>query len=97
MAERILPGSLKCVIGWSPERPLREALETALRAHVSPGDIRSLGEHALLVHTEASTADIRDRLMPVLSERESLFVLAFERWSARGAEIDREWLRARGH
>ena len=68
-----------------------------LRAHVPLDEMRALGEHALLVHTEASTEDVRDWLAPALSDSESLLVLEFERWSTRGAAIDLEWLRARGH
>lgn len=97
MAETIGPGSLKCVVVRSSVRPLREALTAALSEHLSPSDIRPLGNDALLVYAEASTAAIRDWLAAALENGESVFVCEFERWSARGAEIDRGWLRARGH
>ena len=97
MADRVGPGSLKCVIGWSPHRSLREPLEAALRARMSPADVRHLHGDAFLVYTEASTSDVRDWLTPGLSEGESVFVVEFERWSARGPVADRDWLRARGH
>lgn len=97
MAETIGPGSLKCVVALSSERSLRGALARALGEYLSPSDIRQLGHDALLVYTEASTAEIRDWLAAALESGESVFVCEFERWSARGPEIDRDWLRARGH
>ena len=91
------PGSLKCVTACSSTRPLLPLIEDALRSHVSPADVRRLGESAVLVHTKAEPSDIRDWLAPLLEGGESLFVVEFEKWSAYGTAADRDWLLARGH
>ena len=92
----IAPGSLKCVTVCSSTRPLLPLVEAALRSSLS-ADVRRLGESALLVHTEAEPAGIRDWLAPLLEEGESLLVVEFEKWSAYGTAADRDWLLARGH
>ena len=92
----IAPGSLKCVTVCSSTRPLLPLVEAALRSRLS-ADVRRLGESALLVHTEAEPAGIRDWLAPLLEEGESLLVVEFEKWSAYGTAADRDWLLARGH
>lgn len=97
MAEQIEPGSLKLVVACSAVRPLQEPIEDALRARCRPNDVRRLDGAGLLVHTKASAAEIRDWLTPLLAEGESVFVVEFERWSARGPAADRDWLRKRGH
>ncbi len=91
------PGTLKCVSASSPARPLREAVEAALRAHIPAEDVRHLYGDILVVYTEEDTAALRDWLAPLLEDGESLFVVEFERWSSAGPAIDREWLGARGH
>ena len=97
MAEQIGPGSLKLVVAGSAERSLREPVEVALREHCGENDVRCLHADTFLVHSDASTAEIRDWLAPLLGEGESVFVVEFERWSARGPAADRDWLRNRGH
>lgn len=97
MAEQIGPGSLKLVVACSVDRPLTEHIEAALRAHCHRSDVRHLGGEGFLVHTDACTAEIRDWLTASLAEGESVFVVEFERWSARGPAADRTWLRNRGH
>ena len=64
MAEQIGPGSLKVVVASSPDRSLREPVEAALRARCRANDVRHLLADTFLVHTEASTAEIRDWLAP---------------------------------
>ena len=91
------PGSLKCVTVCSSTRPLLPLIEDALRPRVSAADVRRLGESAVLVHTDAAPADIRDWLAPLLEDGESLFVAEFEKWSAYGTAADWDWLLARGH
>lgn len=91
------PSSLKCVTGWSERRPLRDLLETALRARVRAEEIRHLHGEVFLVYTEAGTAAIRDWLAPHLRADESVFVAEFERWSGHGPAPDRRWLMRRGH
>jgi len=93
----IAPGSLKCVTVCSSTRPLLPLIEAALRSRLSAADVRRLGESAVLVHTDAAPADIRDWLAPLLEEGESLLVVEFEKWSAYGTAADRDWLLARGH
>ena len=95
--EEIGPGSLTLVVACSAVRPLGKAIEAVLRAHCRPNGVRHLHGDTFLVHTEASTAEIRDWLAPSLAEGESVFVVEFERWSARGPAADRDWLRNRGH
>jgi len=97
VTEQIRPGSLKLVVACSADRSLREPVEGALLERCGPDDVRHLHADTFLVHTEASAADIRDWLAPLLAEDESLFVVEFERWSARGPAAGRDWLRARGH
>jgi hypothetical protein len=97
VAEQIGPGTLKLVVISSGNRSLREQIEALLRAHCRANDVRRLQDETFLVHTEASTAEVRDWLAPVLADGESVFVVEFERWSARGPAADRDWLRNRGH
>jgi predicted RNA-binding Zn ribbon-like protein len=91
------PGSLKCVVGCSSTRSLREPIEAALRARAGEEEVRHLHGDTLLVYTEAETAAIRDWLAPELRDGESVLVVEFERWSGRGPAPDREWLLRRGH
>jgi hypothetical protein len=95
--DEIGPGTLKCVIGHSPDRSIRALLEEALRSHVRAEDIRPLGHDALIAYSSASTADLRDWIASRLGPGESVFVAEFERWSAFGSAADRRWLLRRGH
>ena len=97
MAEQIGPGSLKLIVASSPDRSVCEAIQAALRTRCRANDVRQLSSEVFLAYTEASAAEIRDWLAPSLAEGESLFVVEFERWSARGPTADRDWLRNRGH
>ena len=95
--DAIGPGSLKCVVGSSDRRTVRDAIESALLAHVRLEDVRHLGGEAFAVYTEAAPDEIRDWLGDALEDGESAFVVEFERWSSRGPVADREWLLRRGH
>ena len=95
--DKIGPGSLKCVAGWSPDRELRDVLVVALQAHVPEEDIRPLPGGVVLLYTDADTAAIRDWLAPRLREGESVLVVEFEQWSGHGPAPDRRWLLRRGH
>jgi len=97
VAEQIGPGSLKLVVACSADRSLRDAIEPTLRERCGANDVRHLHADTFLVHSEASTAEVRDWLTPLLADGESLFVVEFERWSARGPAAERDWLRNRGH
>lgn len=91
---KVGPGSLKCVIvpgGAAPE------LEAVMGDHVRAEDIRRLDATALLVYTNAATSDIRDWLRDALPDGASVLVTEFETWSCHGSQIDRAWLRDRGH
>lgn len=93
----IASGSLKCVVGCSPQRSLREPIEAALRAHAGAEEVRHLHSDAFVVYTNAEPAAIRDWLAPELRAGESVLVAEFERWSGHGPAPDREWLLRRGH
>jgi len=95
--DEIGPGTLKCLIGHSPDRSIRPLLEDALRPHLRAEDIRPLGSDALVAYCDASAAELRDWIAPRLGRGESLFVAEFERWSAFGSTADRRWLLRRGH
>ena len=94
---KIGPGSLKCVIAWSPQRPLAGPVGEALREHIGREDICDIDGGATLVHTTAAAADIRHWLAAILKANESALVLEFEMWSGYGTAVDRDWLLARGH
>ena len=89
--------SLKCVVAISPRRALGAILSHALESRLGVADHRAIGECAIVVHTDASAAEIRDVVAAVLEDRESAFVCEFERWSSRGAGVDAVWLGRRGH
>ena len=95
--DAIGPGSLKCVLGSSERRPLRDTIERALLAHVRAEDVRHLGGDGFAVYTDATPDEIRDWLGGVLEDGESAFVVEFERWSSRGPAADQAWLQRRGH
>ena len=97
MTDVVGPGSLKLVIGWSPDRTLRDALHESLRTQVSENDVRHLYGEAFLVYTDAEPAAIRDWLAPLLAQDESVFVVEFDSWSGSGSSIERDWLLRRGH
>ncbi len=88
---------MRCVIAWSPRRPLCDVILDGLAACVDAGDIRRLGDEACLVYSPAPTDEIRDRLRERLEDGESLLVLEFEKWSGYGQGLDAAWLLARGH
>jgi hypothetical protein len=90
------PGSLKLVT-WQAGRPLGGAVERVLRERAGGEHARPLHAGAALVYTDAGPDAVREWLAPLLAEGESLIVVEFERWSAVGPEIDRDWLLRRGH
>lgn len=94
---KIGPGSLKCVIAWSPQRPLAGPVREVLRERIDREDIRHVDGGVTLLHTTADAADIRDWLAAILNTDESALVLEFEKWSGYGNAVDRDWLLARGH
>jgi hypothetical protein len=85
------------VSAWSAQRSLRDVIEETLRPHVAPDDVRHLYGDTFLIDTDAEVATIRNWLLPCLKDRESLFVVEFERWSGYGPAPDRDWLLRRGH
>ena len=89
--------SLKCVVGISPRRALAEIIWRGAETGLGVTDHRAIGEHAIIVHTDASTAEIRDAVAGVLDDGESVFVCEFERWSSSGDAVDGGWLGRRGH
>ncbi len=89
--------SLKCVIGWSPRRPLCDLIADGLASLADKGDIRRLGRESCLVHSAIPADVIRDQLRGNLEEGESLLVVEFEKWSGYGWGVDAAWLLARGH
>ena len=95
--DEIGPGTLKCVVGHSPSRPLRSLIAEILGPHVRDQDIRHLSDDALLAYSDASAADLRDWIAAQLGPGESVLVMEFERWSAFGPAADRRWLLRRGH
>ncbi|MEX2227450.1 MAG: hypothetical protein WEB52_13485 [Dehalococcoidia bacterium] len=94
--EPIGAGTLKLIV-LDARRDLVAVAKAALHAHVRPQDIRRAGASALIVYCTAAPSDVRDWLAPLLAEDESALVTEFERWSARGAAIDRRWMLRRGH
>lgn len=90
-------GSLKCVIGVSRRRALAPVIVAALRIRIAGHDLRELGRDAVLVHTDADAATIRDLIAPAIGDGESVLVVEFERWSSRGGAVDARWLGRRGH
>lgn len=97
MIDEVGPGSLKCVTASSPRRPLRDIVERALIEHVGADDVRHVFGDVFLVHADADTAALRDRLAERLEDGESAFVVEFEAWSGYGPAVDRRWLLRRGH
>ena len=93
---RIPPGSLKLVLFGGP-RSLRARIASALAGRIPGDELRPLGPSALLVHTEAEPAEVRDWLAAVCPPGGWVFVAEFEKWSARGGAVDAAWLLARGH
>jgi len=103
--------TLKCVIAWSPRRPLHDLLADGLAAFADAGDIQRLGDEACLVYSPAPADEIRDRLRRELEDGEALLVVEFEKWSGHGRGLDARqgrrrgaeaglataWLLARGH
>jgi hypothetical protein len=73
------------------------AAAEALSAFAREEDVRAVGEKAWVVYTAAETAAIRDRMAAALDADALVLVVEFERWSAYGEAIDREWLLRRGH
>jgi hypothetical protein len=94
--DEIGDGTLKCIVGHSPNRSLHSLLEDVLRSNVRAGDVRQLGVDALIAYSDASAADMRDWISLRLEPGESVFVAEFERWSASGPAADRKWLLRRG-
>ena len=88
--------TLKCVIAWSDRRNLCSIIADELAA-VSGGELRRLGDDAHVVWTATSASDLRDRLRPLISDDEGLFVAEFETWSGHGKALDAVWLLAHGH
>ena len=97
MIDVVGPGTLKCVAGASPHRPLRDTLERTLQARIGPADVRHVGGDVFVVHSEMDPSELRDALAAELGDGESVFVVEFERWSGYGPAIDRRWLLRRGH
>jgi hypothetical protein len=93
----VRPGSLKCVAGVSPHRPLQDVFEHILCARIGEADVRHLSGDVFVVHSEMETSDLRDALAAELEDGESVFVVEFERWSGYGPAADRRWLLRRGH
>jgi hypothetical protein len=91
--KRIERGTLKCVI-WSGKA---DSVPARLLERVSAEDVRELRPGAVVVHTPVEPAELRDWLSGEVGEGESLLIVEFERWSAFGKGVDREWLLARGH
>jgi len=89
--------SLKCVVAWSDARNLCDLIGQTLEAAAGADNVLHLSEDSYVVWTHESTADIRDRLTPALTEEESLLVVEFETWSSHGSRIDSTWLLGRGH
>jgi hypothetical protein len=88
---------LKIVVVVPADRALLDAARSELLACIGVGELRELDGGALLAHTDASVSHVRDRVGAVLPDGASVFVAAFEQWSARGHSIDRVWLGRRGH
>ena len=88
---RIRPGSLKCVVLARPEIQARVSEE--LEARVGTDNVRALGSAALLVHAQEQSDAVRDWLQ----SHGDILVVEFEKWSAYGDAVPREWLGARGH
>jgi hypothetical protein len=92
-----LEPSLKCVVAWSDRRNLCSLVANALAQRVGSDGLRRLGEEAIVVYDAAPPAEVRDWLSAVLNPDESVLVLEFEKWSARGPGVQVEWLMRRGH
>lgn len=90
-------GSLKCVVAGPGGRPLGPLLAAALADRLPAANVRPLPGDAVLIYTDASTADIREWLKHLLEAGEWLMILEFERWSARGLAAEAPWLLRRGH
>jgi len=88
--------SLKCVVVHSPRRNLCTIIENVLAEHVPEGELIGAGDDAYVVHTAASTAEVRDWLRDALEPDERAFVFEFETWSGLGP-LNGEWLMRRGH
>ncbi len=91
--KKIEPGTLKCVI-WSGQA---DSVQARLLERVSAEDVRELRPGAVLVHTPVEPSELRDWLAGYLADGGSLLVVEFEKWSAFGGAIDKEWLLTRGH
>jgi hypothetical protein len=74
-----------------------DSVPARLLEYVSAEDVRELRQGAVVVHTPVEPAELRDWLSGEVGEGESLLIVEFERWSAFGKGVDREWLLARGH
>lgn len=92
MIEPAGDGSLKIVVA-SPDA--RQAVSGELARIVGAPQMRAL-DGAWLVHSSASTDELRDRLRAAAPSAGALFVAEFERWSSAG-EVDAAWLSRRGH
>ncbi len=91
--KKIGSGTLKCIIVAGSAH----AVVAVLRKHVASDDIREAGEAVCLVYTELEAAELRDLLSRELGDGGSILILEFDKWSGFGPDVDRDWLRARGH
>jgi hypothetical protein len=89
--------TLKCVIAWSDKRNLCSIVAEILEASLGVAQILRLGDESFAANGNLSPDQIRDLVAVVLDDDESVIVVEFEKWSARGASVDAAWLMRRGH
>lgn len=89
--------TLKLVVVDSRDPAAVVAVERELVAAVGEGEVRRVGNLAFVAHTALGTAEVRDRLKPLLADGAAAIVVEFETWSACGPAIDNVWLMRRGH
>jgi hypothetical protein len=89
------PGRLLLVTVDAARGAATERIERALIERMGVSETRRLHPGALVVHADASAAQVRDWALDA-DAAARVFVVEFERWSCAG-DFDMAWLTRRGH
>lgn len=89
--------TLKLVAIAPGDSGVKQGAQRVLVEIAGESEVRAVGDRAFVVHTSLTTAELRDRLQPVLADADSAIVAEFETWSGYGPEVDSVWLMRRGH
>lgn len=89
--------TLKLVVLEATSDSVAAAVRNELAGLVGENELREVGGRAFAAHTLLSTAELRDRIQPLLATGHTAIVVEFETWSGYGRGIDSGWLMRRGH